>query len=87
MSLPMQGTQDSNVETKQKATKVVDSSPNKELVKDPTAKFIESKPELARYSMAQVFREFLVKNHEKFNGLKAKDDYEKAFQEFWGVKK
>jgi len=83
----MQGTQDSNVETKQKATKVVDSSPNKELVKDPTAKFIESKPELARYSMAQVFREFLVKNHGKFNGLKAKDDYEKAFQEFWGVKK
>lgn len=83
----MQGTQDSNVETKQEATKVVDASPNKELVKDPTAKFIESKPELARYSMAQVFREFLVKNHAKFNGLKTKDNYEKAFQEFWGVKK
>lgn len=55
--------------------------------KDPTAKFIESKSELARYSMSQAFREFVMKNYKRFNEFKTESDYEKAFKEFWGETK
>lgn len=64
-----------------------DSKEEAKVVKDPTAKFIESKPELARYAMAQTFREFIVKNYARFDGFKSEKNYNEAFSEFWGVKK
>lgn len=68
--------EDSNADAKEEA----------KVVKDPTAKFIESKPELARYAMAQTFREFIVKNYTRFGGFKSEKNYNEAFSEFWGVK-
>ncbi|MBE7411415.1 MAG: hypothetical protein HS129_05010 [Leptospiraceae bacterium] len=48
-------------------------------------KFIATKLELERYSMTQAFKNFCVKNTSRL-GLKNEDDFEKAFQEFYGVK-
>lgn len=76
----------SEIEEKPVKKPKVEEPKEDQIQTDPTAAFIETKPELARYSMAQVFREFLAKNYSRFNSLKEKKDYESAFKEFWGEK-
>lgn len=45
--------------------------------------FIQTKPELKRYSMSVQFKKYCIMNTWKYNNFRDESDYEKAYKDFY----